>query len=220
MACSLQSVPMETMGERLTWARKQAQWRSARAAALEHGWVEVTYRSHETGGREFDFATAEKYGRAFKVEPLWLLHGVGVPKRQEVPVVGLVGAGPGGSVAFAESDGELGEAPTVPGVSDKTVAVEVRGESMRGTAEEGWLVYYDDRKTPPTESMLGQLCVVGLADGRVLIKWLHRGRGPGLYDLESASAPTIRDVAVEWAGLVTAIIPRKSPSGRTLRRAR
>src|SRR5438105_836015 len=56
---------MDTMGERLTWARKKAGYRSARAAALSNGWIEVTYRSHETDGRAFDFDAAQRYGRVF-----------------------------------------------------------------------------------------------------------------------------------------------------------
>jgi hypothetical protein len=204
--------PMDTMGERLVWARKKAGYVSARAAALDNGWVEVTYRSHETGGRAFDLDTAARYGRIFKVEPIWLLHGVGLPAgRRGVPIVGLAGAGPQGTVAFAESDGELGDAPSAPNATHRTVAVEVRGDSMHGTAEDGWLIYYDDRRDPPDESLLAQLCVVALADGRVLVKWLHAGRGPGLFHLESANAPTMRDVAVEWAARVTAIIPRPPP---------
>jgi len=202
---------MDTMGERLVWARKKAGYVSARAAALDNGWVEVTYRSHETGGRAYDLDAATRYSRIFKVEPLWLLHGVGQPvSRRGVPIVGLAGAGPAGTVAFAESDGELGEAPAAPNATHRTVAVEVRGDSMHGTAEDGWLIYYDDRRDPPDESLLAQLCVVGLTDGRVLVKWLHAGTAAGLYDLESAAAPALRDVAVEWAARVTAIIPRPS----------
>lgn len=206
--------PMATMGERLTWARKKAGIASARAAAMKYGWKEVTYRSHETGGREFDLATAQKYGRAFRVEPLWLLHGVDTPQRFTVPIVGVAGAGPGGTVLFNNGDGELGEAPAIPGLSDMTVAVEVSGDSMRGTAENGWLIYFDKRYDPPGEAHLGELCVVGLVDGRVLIKWLHRGRAPGLFDLESTTAPTMRDVSVEWAAVVTAIIPRRPRGAR------
>ncbi|MGV8841349.1 MAG: S24 family peptidase [Bauldia sp.] len=200
------------MGERLVWARKKAGYVSARAAALDNGWVEVTYRSHETGGRAFDLDAATRYSRIFKVEPLWLLHGVGrAVSRKGVPIVGLAGAGPAGTVAFAENDGELGEAPLAPNATHRTVAVEVRGDSMHGTAEDGWLIYYDDRRDPPDESLLAQLCVVGLADGRVLVKWLRSGRSRGLFDLESNSAPPLRDAAVEWAARVTAIVPRPPP---------
>lgn len=39
----------------------------------ETGWVDSTYRSHEQGTRKFDEETAQKYGRRFHVNWLWLL---------------------------------------------------------------------------------------------------------------------------------------------------
>jgi lambda repressor-like predicted transcriptional regulator len=126
-----------------------------------------------------------------------------------VPIVGLAGAGPEGTVAFSESDGELGEAPVPPGATDSTVAVEVRGTSMRGIADDGWLVYYDDRRDPPTEDLLGLPCVIELDDGRVLVKWLRRGSRKGRFTLESVSAPLMEDVKVKWAARVTFIMPQR-----------
>jgi hypothetical protein len=121
-------------------------------------------------------------------------------------IVGSAGQDADGAIRF-ENNNE-GEAPMPPGGSKDTVAVKVVGSSMRGIAQEGWLLYFDNLREPPSDEMLGELCVVGLKDGRTLVKYMHRGRGTGLYDLESATAPTLRDVAVDWAALVTAIIPR------------
>lgn len=128
--------------------------------------------------------------------------------RDSVPIVGLGGAGPDGSVAFADPGGHLGEAPIPPDSTAQTVAIEVRGDSMRGIADNGWLVYYDDRRDPPTDDLAGHLCVVGLTDGRILIKKMFRGRKRRHFDLESVGAPTIHDARVEWAARVTAIVPR------------
>lgn len=125
-----------------------------------------------------------------------------------VPVVGLAGAGPDGSIQFVDPGGSLGEAPPPPNATPETVAVEVRGHSMRGIAEDGWFVYYDDRRDPPTDDLVGRLCVVGLSDGRVLVKTLNRGRKKSHFDLESMAAPTIRDARISWAARVTAIVPR------------
>jgi hypothetical protein len=131
-----------------------------------------------------------------------------------VPIIGLAGAGADGSIVFSESEGAFGEAPVPPGGNENTRAVEVRGESMRGVAEDGWLVYYDDRRDPPDGSMIGELCVVSLSDGRTLIKYLYPGSEPGLFNLESTTEATIRNVGVDWAAVVTAIIPR--PAARRL----
>lgn len=204
---------MDTMGERLAWARKKAGYKSARAAALAHGWKEVTYRSHEgssdTGTRDYDYETAQRYGRTFKVNPLWLLHGLGTPKRAGVPIVGIAGANHDGTVLYSEGQAGPDEAPMVPGGSENTVAVEVRGDSMRGIAEDGWLIYYNDRRDPPTEDLVGEVCIVGLADGRVLVKKLVAGRKKHHFDLESTGGqPTIYDARVQWAAAVIAIVPR------------
>jgi hypothetical protein len=129
-------------------------------------------------------------------------------------IVGRAGATPDGEVHFASGQGDFGEAPMPPGATKDTVAVEIFGDSMRGVAPNGWLVYYDELRHPPTPDMMGELCVVGLKDERVLIKYLHRGRGPDLFDLESVSAPTMRDVPVLWAALVTALIP--GPTARRI----
>ena len=137
------------------------------------------------------------------------------PQRSRfVPIIGLAGAGADGSIVFSEGEGAFGEAPVPPGGTENTRAVEVRGELMRGIAEDGWLVYYDDRRNPPDQSIVGELCVVGLADGRTLIKYLYPGSEPGLFNLESTTEATIRNVAVAWAAVVTAIIPR--PAARRL----
>lgn len=65
---------------RLRNARKGAGFTSSRAAALRYRWPPSTLAAHENGTRDFDEDTAEKYGKAFNVDPLWLLHGVGEPK--------------------------------------------------------------------------------------------------------------------------------------------
>jgi hypothetical protein len=125
-------------------------------------------------------------------------------------IVGQAGATPDGAVSFASGQGDFGEAMMPPGSTKDTVAVEIVGDSMRGVASNGWLVYYDEVREPPTSDLIGELCVVGLPDERVLIKYLHNGRGPGLFDLESVTAPIMRDVEVLWAAGVTALIPQRT----------
>lgn len=124
-----------------------------------------------------------------------------------VPIVGFVGAG--GQILFSEGQGPFGEAKMPPkGVHPATVAVVVRGDSMSGLLEDGWTIYYDSRLDEPSESLLGKLCVIELADGRVLVKKLYKGRGPGLYDLYSANAEPLQDQPVRWAAKVNWIEPK------------
>jgi hypothetical protein len=55
--------------------------------------------------------------------------------------------------------------------------------------------------------MLGQVVVVELDTGEVLVKRLLRGGAPGRFDLESLAGPTRRDAQLRWAAHITAIVP-------------
>lgn len=121
-----------------------------------------------------------------------------------VDVVGYVGAG--GQVAFSEGQGPFEQAPAPPNVTPTMVALRVRGDSMVPMIGDGWLVYYDRHDTGP-EIATGKPYVVGLADGRVLVKKLAPGRRPGCYDLYSVNAEPMLDQPVTWMARVKAIVP-------------
>lgn len=118
-----------------------------------------------------------------------------------VSIVGYVGAG--GSISFEDGQGPFGEAEMPPkDGSSALVAVMVKGDSMSGMLEDGWTVYYDNRREQPDENLHSKLCIVGLTDGRVLIKKLYPGRKRGHYDLHSVNAPPLLDQPVEWAAKI------------------
>lgn len=127
------------------------------------------------------------------------------PAGHSVPLVGYVAAG---AEAHFLSAGELGEVDAPAGSADSTVAVEIRGDSL-GPLFDRWLVFYDDVKRPVTAELVGRLCVVGLEDGRILIKRVQRSKTKGLFHLISGHAePPILDVAIEWAAKVKNLVPR------------
>lgn len=124
-----------------------------------------------------------------------------------VPVVGYVGAG-----AEAHFYGEAADAPTdsVPAphnATPETVAVEIRGNSL-GAIYNGWVAFYDDRREPITEDLYGHLCVVGLSDGRVLIKVPRPAMQRGRFHLTSDFGDPIMDVKIIWAAKVIAQAPK------------
>lgn len=129
---------------------------------------------------------------------------VGGPKL--APLVGYVGAGAEAHL-FEAGQGPFDEVEAPDGSTDKTVAVEIRGESL-GSFFDRWLVFYDDVRDPPSGDMIGKLCVCGLPDGRVLIKKLTRSREKGLFVLHSQFEPPIYDVGVDWAARVKSMAPR------------
>jgi DNA-binding XRE family transcriptional regulator len=200
--------------ERLQKARAEAGYPDATAAADAIGVSRPTYYAHENGTRGF-IRAGERYASFFHVSLDWLLTGKGAPRRPKtptegrvqatVPLVGYVGAG--SETHFFANDAPLDDVPAPAGSTDSTVAVEIRGESL-GTFFDRWLVFYDDVRRPVDNSLINRLCVVGLEDGRILIKKVQRSKARGLFHLISQTEPPILDVEIEWAARVKNMVPR------------
>lgn len=127
------------------------------------------------------------------------------PEEITVPLVGFVSAG-SQAVYLPLPNDELDRVPAPPGATPLTRSLEIRGDSL-GELFDRWLVYYNDVRSPITTDLYGKLCVVGLADGRVMVKKVRRTR-EGLYDLISNNDDPIKNVVVEWAAQVTDMRPR------------
>lgn len=156
-----------------------------------------------------------KLAAALRVDPSALAAGRIEPvdgledeaQKGTVPLVGYVGAGAEAHF-YALSDGELDRVPAPDGATPDTVGVEVRGESL-GALFQHWIVYYDEVRSPVTPDMHGKLCVVGLANDKVLVKQIRPAKGaPGLYDLLSNAEDPIRAVGILWAARVKSMVPR------------
>lgn len=200
--------PTRPAALRLRQARVAAGFETAADAAGACGWNEQGYAVHEAGAAPFDWRGARAYASAFGVRTEWLYAGAGQPCAPGyVPVLGRAGADPSGAMLFAtgQSPGEL--APLPPGATAKAVALRVAGDSMRGLADDGALIFFEDQRTPPTYDMLGHVVVVETETDEVLVKRLLRGSGSGLFDLESLDAAPRNDVRLRWAAHITAIIP-------------
>jgi transcriptional regulator with XRE-family HTH domain len=203
--------PVDERCQRLRQARTARGFDNASAAAEAFGWNRNTYVSNENGNAPFSFRRAKDYAAAFGVRPEWLYDATGamLPAAEAgfVPIIGRVGANPEGLVLFAtgQEPGDL--APIPPGGTEQARALLVVGHSMRGIADDGALIYFEDQKTAPSLDMLGHVVVVELDTEEVLVKRLLRGSRAGLYDLESVAGPTRQDARLRWAAHITAIIP-------------
>lgn len=82
---------------RLRRARIDAGYQSAQAAADAFGWPIAAYRHHENGTRGFDFATAQRYGKAFKVQAAWLMGEGSMATAPDVPAM----------ISSADGDGTI-----------------------------------------------------------------------------------------------------------------
>jgi hypothetical protein len=155
------------------------------------------------------------------VSPEWLLTGRGQGPRDEfrgiafvpeeettpkVPVIGYVGAADEAHF-YAVAQGDLDHVLQPSGSSNSTVAVDIRGDSL-GPWFNKWLVFYDSVRRPPTPDVIGEFCIVGMSDGRILLKQVHKGGAEGLYNLSSPDQPTIIDAKIEWVSKITSLSQR------------
>lgn len=188
------------MGNRLKTLRESKAW-SHQTAAEMMGVSRSHFIKLERGERRLNSHTLDLAAAAFGVSPSDIL------AVETVPIVGKVRAGD--SVEHIDQDGHggLGEAPAPENAQTNTVAVEIDGDSL-GPAFNGWYLYYDAIESEPTPGMLHRLCVVGLPDGRVMVKTLRPGTAPGLFNLEPQFGTTLFDQPLAWAARVTSMIPK------------
>lgn len=190
------------MSSRLKTLRLERGWtheQAGNAMGISRG----QYIKLERGERRLTSDYIDQAARAFGVPPSAILDG-----NPTVPLVGYVGAG--AKIDFGTSQGPFGEVEAPPQSSASTVAVKVRGDSMPGTAEDGWILYYDKVESPPTDDMLTSKSpvVVATAGDNVFVKRLRRGSQEGRYHLlSSGSEDPLLDVRIAWAAKVRFIKP-------------
>lgn len=184
---------------------------ASKAAGLSGDAIRNLQRAAKEGKRQgVSTRTINALAPILKTNVNWLLNGEGdentAPPSASVAVVGFVGAG---SVAtlFSEGQGPFDEVEPPFNATPNTVALGIRGTSLGPAFDEG-IVFYDDVRSPVTEDLHGRLCVVGLGDGRVLVKIL-RSAGDGTYHLFSNTVeePLLNEI-VAWAARVKDVRPR------------
>lgn len=187
--------------ERFRAAMKRGGW-SMKTLSLAAGMGETFVRDMLERGSNSKISSLKHVASILGVSVGYLIN----EESGSSPIVGRIGADTSGEIIYGNGDGGFGDVITPPGAGPDSVAVEVLGYSM-GTFVDGALIFYSDVKGAPTDEMLGDMVVVGLEDGRALLKKLMRGSQPGLYDLESVNGPIMRDQRVVWAADIEAIVP-------------
>jgi transcriptional regulator with XRE-family HTH domain len=185
---------------KLKEARKAAGL-SLETLAAEVGLSPSQISRFESGDRDPRDVELAKIAQVIGVDVLDL-----IDTTKTVPLVGYVGAG-AETHLFADGQGPFDQVEAPEGASETTVAVEIRGESL-GALFDQWLIFYDRVERPVTSDLIGRLCVVGLADGRILVKKLRYGQLHGHYNLISNTEAPIYDVEIAWAARVKQMTPR------------
>jgi phage repressor protein C with HTH and peptisase S24 domain len=190
------------------WKRKLKEAVDARfagnmkAASLKAGLSETYLRDVLKRGRVPTLENFARLAEAFGL-PLTAFLTEEMPA-DLVPVVGDVGAG-AETHLYREGQGPFDWVRAPRDAKPGTVAVRVRGTSMAGLIDDGALLFYDDRRDPPTADMIGALAVIGLSDGRVVVKKLYKGAKRGRWNLISTNDNPLLDVAIDWAAKVTSV---------------
>jgi hypothetical protein len=183
---------------------------ASKQAGLSADGIRNIKRGVAAGRRGATITTLNALAPVLKTTVTWLMEGKGPEETSEaeplaIPLVGHVGAG-AATHLFDQGQGPFGDVKG-PEISLLTVAVEIRGESL-GPFFNGWLALYDQVRRPASPRFIGRVCVVGLVDGRVLIKLLAKGQRAGRWTLLSQFEPPIYDAQIEWVAAITAICPK------------
>jgi transcriptional regulator with XRE-family HTH domain len=193
----------------------QAQWLSRALESAKMSQAELARRLSQALNRSIDRAAVNKAVKGVRDltadEMLATSRITGVPAprgaSRQVPLVGYVGASTDVNM-FGEGDNPNDHVEGPDSSTEKTVAVEIRGDSL-GALFDRWLVFYDDVRRPVTEDLIGQPCVVGLDDGRVLVKKVQRADRKGRFHLIGERGDPILNVKLLWAARVKHMAPRR-----------
>ncbi len=194
---------------------KLKQWRQHRRLTLEQvgealSMTGQNYGKIERGGVELREQYVAQLADLFAIDAADLLREPSdnrdQPTSETVPVVGYVGAG---SVAtlFAEGQGPLDYVEPPQNATASTVGLKVQGVSLGPVWDEA-ILFYDDVRSPVTPDLHGRLCVVGLPDGRVLVKMLKAANDGTFHLLSNTSEEPLLNQEVDWAARVKAVHPR------------
>lgn len=134
----------------------------------------------------------------------WLTDGTGAEEGGtfRITISGCIAAN--GAVLFPPESG--GITVDAPAWANKSTIAVVAVDGGMGPLFDGWIVFFQNDRTPPTPELIGKLCVVGLPDGAILLRRLEQAAGGGYHLLSQASAPML-DQQVEWATAVMEIRP-------------
>lgn len=164
-------------------------------------------RAVENGDRQSaNMATIAALAPILETTAAWLTEAAGPEEvsaeEATIPVWGKAGAG--GKVHLIPGTPEIGRIPDPGGSNERTGSIEIDGESL-GKVWDGWYAVYDEIRHPPTQDLIGRLCVLEDSKGQVFVKRLKKGRGKR-WTLESSEEP-IYDVEVKWAAPVKNVVP-------------
>jgi hypothetical protein len=198
---------MDIPADRLKKARIDAGYATATDAARAMGMKPPTYLGHENGTTGLRRGAAIRYAKFYGLSLDWLLTGAGQGgASRHVPVVGTVGAG--GVVQPVEGfpKGHGVDQVEPPATDNDCVAVRISGDGM-APLRDGWLLFYRRDTDGVPKDCIGELCIVQVKNGPVLLRVVDKASHRGQWRLESWNAGSRQDANLSWASKVIDIRP-------------
>jgi DNA-binding XRE family transcriptional regulator len=180
------------------------------AFAERLGINQSTVSKWETGVQEPMLDHVQRLAAVLDRDLETLLADLGLNRLEEpapaltVPIIG--GLSQGTMVQFYPKDRSRDGLSMPRWGNPLLVALDIANDSL-GSAFRGWVAYYSDDHKAPTKDLYGQLCVLGMADGKILVKVVEAGRKPGHYDLHSPTERVQQDQRVVWAARILGMAP-------------
>lgn len=190
------------LGLRIALARKNRGWSQSRLAQAVNQ-AQTTISSWERGRTEPSRHDVQRIAQVLNVSIVHLEVGTEASVRS-IPA-------PVGQIVFGDlvvKDGAQKFEPDLGNGHEVSSPVGLRiGNGAVGRKFSGWLVYHDPVRYSPEARFLGSLCVVGLDNGAVLVKWVEKSATLGLFHLTSEIDSTLFDQRVLWISPVLQLIP-------------
>ena len=190
------------LGLRIALARKNRGWSQSRLAQAVNQ-AQTTISSWERGRTEPSRHDVQRIAQVLNVSIVHLEVGTDAPVRSATAPVGQIVFGDRVVKDGAQKlEPDLGTGPE----ASSPVGLRI-GNGAIGRKFSGWLVYHDPARYLPDARYLGSLCVVGLENGTVLVKWVEKSATIGLFHLTSEIDSPLLDQKVLWLSPVLQLIP-------------
>ncbi|MCW6512618.1 helix-turn-helix transcriptional regulator [Lichenifustis flavocetrariae] len=200
---------MQTIHERIKWARQAQGFKTASEAARAFGWTVSTYLGYENGDREPGKEMLQNISKAFGVGLHFLIMGEGVVKSGTDLNTGLV-------VGEIGDRGEIIPRSLVPEgayeaqsklpFADDAIWLRVSTETLRPRYDHGDLIGCLRVGQAADDFSDGAEYALRLSTGQKLVRSVFRGRSRNSFVLISHNQPPILGANITWASEVVSVI--------------
>jgi len=190
------------LGLRITLARKNRGWSQTRLAEAVNQ-AQTTISSWERGRTEPSRNDVRRIAQVLNIDVAQLEVGA---------ILALPNlARPAGQIIFRDivqslSSPNMGLGLGNTGDNALPVGLTI-GDGAIARKLSGWTAFHDPKRYAPSAKFFGRLCVIGLDDGTVYVKWLEKSAYGGLFHLTSEIDAPLLDQRVVWLSPVLQLSP-------------